>query len=141
MSETGSLFRELPEQSAEGANEIAAAMPRLRQAQRDQTELQVIDLDSVLPSDHPARAVWAFVEHLDLSVLYDAIKARVGEPGHPPADPKILMTLWLYATVDGIGSARALTRLCEAHAAYRWICGGGPVNNHTPPGFRVGPPS
>ena len=78
MSEAGSLFGELPEQRAEGAGEIAAAMPRLRQAQRDQLELQVVDLDSLLPSDHPARAVWTFVEHLDLSPLYDAIKARVG---------------------------------------------------------------
>jgi transposase len=137
MSEAGGLFQELPEQRAEGAAGVAAAMPRLRQAQRDQLELQVVDLDSLLPLDHPARSVWAFVEHLDLSPLYDAIKARVGEPGHPPADPKIPMSLWLYATIDGIGSARALARLCELHAAYRWICGGVSVNYHTLSDFRV----
>jgi transposase len=35
-----------------------------------------------------------------------------------------LLALWIYATSEGVGSARALERLCEAHDAYRWICGG-----------------
>jgi transposase len=106
-------------------------------AQRDQMEFQVVDLESLLAPEHPARAVWAYVEQLDLSEPLAVIKACEGEPGRPAADPKILMALWLYATIEGVGSARALARLCEAHAAYRWICGGVSMNHHTLSDFRV----
>ena len=137
MSEPGCLFGELPEQVADGPPEAEPAPPRLREPQRDQIELRVVDLDGLLPVDHPARAVWAFVEQLDLSALLDAIKAREGEPGHPPANPQIPMALWLYATIDAVGSARALARLCETHVAYQWICGGVSMNHHTLSDFRV----
>jgi transposase len=48
------------------------------------------------------------------------------------------LSLWLYATLQGVGSARARARLCEAHDAYRWLCGGVRVNHHTLSDFRVG---
>ncbi|TMQ74537.1 Mobile element protein [Candidatus Accumulibacter phosphatis] len=38
--------------------------------------------------------------------------------------PEILYALWLYATLEGIGSARTITRLTQAQDAYRWIRGG-----------------
>ncbi len=137
MSEPGKLFEGMPEVAAKGSRE-GGTLPRLRTAQRDQIELQIVDLESLLGSDHPARVVWAYVEQLDLSAALAAIKAREGEPGRPAADPKILMALWLYAMIDGIGSARALAGLCETHAAYRWICGGVSMNHHTLSDFRVG---
>jgi transposase len=76
------------------------------------------------------------VERLDLSALYAGIRAREGEPGRPPPDPKILLALWLYATLEGFGSARQLDRLCERDIAYRWLCGGVPVNYHGLSDFR-----
>ena len=57
--------------------------------------------------------------------------------GRPTPDPKILLGLWLYATVEGVGSARALARRCGHHAAYRWMCGRVPVNDHGLSDFRV----
>lgn len=114
------------------------ARPRLASANRAQLFLHPVDLDSLVAADHPARAIWEFVEQLDLSPYYDEIKAVEGEPGRPPIDPKIQATLWLYATCDGVGSARELARLCKAHDAYRWICGGVSVNHHTLGDFRVG---
>jgi transposase len=105
---------------------------------RDQIELRAVDLDSVIGVDHPARLFWAYVERLDLRVLEDSIKAREGRPGHPPATPRLLLALWLYATSEGVGSARALARLCESHDAYRWLCGGVSVNYHSLSDFRVG---
>jgi transposase len=113
------------------------AKPRVLRPNRAQLELRPIDLDSMLPEDHEARAVWEFVEGLDLSPLYEQIRAVEGHAGRPAIDPPILMALWLYATVDGVGSARALDRLCERHDAYRWICGGVSVNAHTLSDFRV----
>ena len=131
------LFDDLPTQTPSAA-EPAQGRPRLREPVRDQIELRAMDIDSLLGSDHPARLIWAYVEQLDLSELEDAIKAREGMPGHPTIAPRLLMALWLYATSEGIGSARALERLCESHDAYRWLCGGVSVNYHTLSDFRVG---
>jgi transposase len=111
--------------------------PRVLRPNRAQLELRPSDLESLLSEDHRARAVWDFVEGLDLSALYDAILAVEGHAGRPAIDPAILVALWIYATGEGVGSARALERLCEAHDAYRWICGGVTVSAHTLSDFRV----
>jgi transposase len=110
---------------------------RIVEARRDPVELRVVDLDSLLAPEHPARTVWAFVQGLDLAPLYARIKAVEGHAGRPAGDPRVFMALWLYATLDGVGSARALERLSGEHHAYRWICGGVAVNCHTLADFRV----
>jgi len=81
--------------------------------------------------------VWSFVESLDLSPLYDQVLSREGEAGRPAADPAVLLSLWLYATVEGVGSARELERLAESDAAYRWLAGGVPLNYHGLADFRI----
>jgi transposase len=113
------------------------APPRYETANRHQIELQPCDLETLLPPGHAARLVWRFVEGLDLSAFYAAIRAREGRAGRPPIDPKILVALWLYATMDGVGSAREVDRLCYRHDAYRWLRGGVSVNHHTLSDFRV----
>ena len=109
----------------------------MQSAVRNQVELRACDLDSSLPAEHQARAVWAFVQSLDLQALYAQIRAVEGSVGRAPIDPAILMSLWLYATLDGVGSARELDRLCESDDAYRWLCRGVGVNHHTLGDFRV----
>lgn len=109
---------------------------RLIRPDRAQLRWDTVDLDSQLPPEHRARVVWAFVEGLDLSAFHDRIKARDDQPGRPAADPAVLLGLWLYATTEGVGSARALERLCQQHAAYRWLCGGVPVNHNLLSEFR-----
>lgn len=111
--------------------------PRLRYAQRQQGEMRFASLDQLLPPDAPVRAVWAFVEQRDLSAVLGQIKAVEGVPGRDATDPRILMALWLQATLDGIGSARALADLCEHHLAYQWLCGGVSLNYHTLADFRT----
>lgn len=110
---------------------------RFLRADRVQTRWDMIDLEALLAADHRARIVWEFVQSLDLSALYAAIGAREGEPGRPPPDPAVLMALWLYATIEGVGSARELERLTQRDVAYRWIAGGVPVNYHGLSDFRV----
>jgi len=129
------LFEDLPEQERSQAE--ARGAPRLRMPERDQIGMQVAALNDLVPDDHPVRAVWAFVEGLDLSALHDAIKAREGQPGHPPAAPELMLALWLWATVDGVGSARQLDRLCRDHLVYRWLCGGVSMNYHSLSTFRI----
>ena len=132
------LFRELPKQPRPQAEEGAPGAPRLREPVRDQIELRAVDIDSLIGEDHPVRVIWTYVERLDLSELEDRIKARGDRPGHPATSPRLLLALWLYATSDGVGSARALERLCNSHDVYRWLCGGVSVNYHTLADFRVG---
>lgn len=109
---------------------------RLREANRSQLAWGRIDLEAQLPDDHPARAIGAVIERLDLSALYTPIEARDEVAGAPAIDPKLLLGLWVYATSEGEGSAREIWRLTQLHAAYRWICGGVEVGYHTLSDFR-----
>ena len=94
-------------------------------------------LEDLLETDHQARVVWDFCTGLDLQPLYDAIRSRDGGPGRAAIDPRLCVALWLYATLEGVGSARALAWLCGHHHAFRWLCGGVSVNHHTLSDFRV----
>ena len=109
---------------------------RLREAERAQIAWGRIDLDAMLPEDHPARAIWAVVARLDLSALYAQIAARDEVAGAPAIDPRLLLALWVYATSEGEGSARAIWRLTGVHDAYRWLGGGVEVGYHTLSDFR-----
>jgi transposase len=110
---------------------------RFQRAERSQVEFQTMALDWVLAEDHQARAVWDYVSSLDLKPLYEKIRAVEGRAGRNPVDPRILMALWMFATIEGISSARQLDRLCERDMAYRWICGGVTVNYHLLSDFRT----
>ena len=138
MAGEDELFGVLAEQRSPHVDRAVASAPRLREPKRDQIELRAVDIESLIGQDHRVRVIWAYVEGLDLSELEDRIKAREDRPGHPAISPRLLLGLWLYAARDGVGSARALERLCESHDVYRWLCGGVSVNYHTLADFRVG---
>jgi len=129
------LFGDLPEVAVEAGR--PAGRPRLREPVRDQIELRVVDVDGLIGAEHSARVIWAYVERLDVSALEAVVGAREDGPGRAPASPRLYLALWLYATSEGVGSARALARLCESHDAYRWLCGGVSVNYHGLSDFRV----
>jgi transposase len=133
--DTDTLF---PLPTGDEKQDDANTLPRLLRANREQIELRPVDLEGVLPADHRARVVWDFVQGLDLRQFHATIRAVDGHAGRPAIDPAILLALWLYATLEGVGSARAVARLCEAHDAYRWLCGGVGMNYHTLADFRVG---
>lgn len=135
----GMLFDGGPPEESKPAQALPPRIgpKRIRHAVRDQIEFQECSLDELLPEEHEARVVWAYVCGLDLSELYQRIQAVENGPGQAPADRRILVALWLYATLRGVGSARELNRLCVAHMAYRWICGGVSMNYHTLSDFRT----
>src|SRR3954454_23127759 len=110
---------------------------RLRRANREQVVPVPAKLDGLLPEAHLARLVWAAVERLDVSAFAADLVVEEGGPGRGGADPRGLGGLWLYATGQGVTSARELDRLCTEHLAYVWLCGGVTMNYHTLSDFRV----
>ena len=93
--------------------------------------------DDLVPAQHPVRMVMALVETLDVARFSEPIKAREGVAGRDATDPRLLLGLWLYACIRGIGSARELARRSEESAAFRWLCGGVTVNHRLLSDFRV----
>jgi transposase len=104
---------------------------------RSQGELRAFCLDELLEESHPTRALWEFLGGLDLRGFETEIKAVEGRPGQATLQPRLLIALWLQACMDGIGSARELSRRCETQPAYRWLCGDAAINYHTLAEFRV----
>jgi transposase len=121
-------------ENLEGAEAQGAV--RLRVPERRQMAMVVQCPDDLVPAQHAVRMVMALVETLDVSRLSESIKAREGVAGRDATDPRLLVGLWLYACIRGIGSARELARRCEESAAFRWLCGGVTVNHRLLSDFR-----
>jgi transposase len=113
---------------------------RVKTAQRDQVTMHLHTLDELIREDHPVRSVWRYVESLDLSKFYREIQAVEGGVGRDAVDPRILLALWLFATIEGVGSARRLAELCTRDFAYLWICGEVTVNRDMLNSFRSNHP-
>jgi len=123
--------------SASAGDRFAKPAPRINRPERFQGEMRGESLDQRLDADHPARLVWAFVEGLDLSELFDRVKAVEGNAGRTASDFRVLFALLLLASIDGVPSAREIERLSQNHRAYEWLRGGVPVNYHMLADFRV----
>ena len=114
-----------------------AQTARVRRPERLQVQMHMHCWDELLRQDHVVRSVWSFVKSLDLQPFYAQIEVSHDTPGRPAIAPEALITLWLQATLDGIGSARELARRCETDFAYLWVLGDVKVNYHTLSDFRV----
>ena len=108
-----------------------AQKPRLNSADRNQANTIPIQIDNLIENDHPARIIWTFVDGLDLSPLYQQVRALEGAAGRAATDAKILMAIWLFAIINHETSARRIAELCTTHLAYIWLCGGVGINHHT----------
>jgi transposase len=115
----------------------AGSAVRLRRPERRQMAMVVQCPDDLVSATHPVRRVAQVVEHLDVSGFCTPIKAREGVPGRDATDPKLLISLWLYACVRGIGSAHELARQCQENVAFQWLCGGVSVNHRLLSDFRT----
>lgn len=118
------------------SREPAKNKPRLEMPVRDQVEMVMRSLDSLVPDPHPVRTIWAFVQGLDFDIFHSKIKSLEGGVGRTAKDRRILFALWLYALTEGIGSARHINRLCKRDDVYRWLAGGVSLNYHTIADFR-----
>jgi transposase len=111
--------------------------PLIRYVNRQQMSWRAVDVEHLIGEDHPARAIWALIGRLNLSAFYQAIESSTEEGGRPAFDPQLLISLWVYAYSQGIGSAREVARRCEYDPAFQWLTGLAEVNYHTLADFRV----
>jgi transposase len=114
-----------------------AGKPPFQQIDREQLFWRMINVERLIAEDHPARAIWEFVGKLDLSGYTGEIRAVEGMAGQPALSPQLLVSLWVYAYSQGVGSARAIEQLCEWDPAYQWLTGAVVVNAHTLSDCRV----
>ena len=110
--------------------------PRINFPIRNQVEMVTSCIDDLISADHKVRFVWDYVQNLNMSGFIDKIKSVAGTAGRSAIDPHLLLALWIYATVEGIGSGRTIERYCTEHNAFKWICGSINVNHHTITDFR-----
>jgi transposase len=119
------------------SQENANNKPLIRWVNRQQMSWRAVDVERLVGDDHPARAIWALIGHMDLSQFYQGIESSAEEGGRPAFDPQLLISLWVYAYSQGIGSAREVARRCEYDPAFQWLTGLEEVNYHTLADFRV----
>src|ERR1700747_2256631 len=117
-------------------NRVGKAV-RCKAVERNQLLLRPVDVEKLVGEEHAVRAIWELVGKLDVEPFYADVGALEGEAGRPVWDPKVLISLWIYAYKDGVSSAREIARLCEYHPAYQWLTGMEVVNYHTLADFRV----
>ncbi len=115
----------------------AKGLPRVKPVDRSQMVLQTVDVEQLIEEDHPARAIWEFVGQLDLSPFYSSIEAVEGVAGRQAWDPRLLMSVWIYAYSRGISSAREICRRCQYEPAFQWLAVLQVINYHTLSDFRT----
>ena len=131
------LWRPRPEPEGEAKPSSGERpAPRLRPIDRNQLLLRPVDLEQLLPPDHPARAIWELVGRCDLSRFEEKIEAVEGVAGRPSYSPQLLISLLIYGYQEGTPSCRQMAKRCEYHPAYQWLSGADPVGAHTLSDFR-----
>lgn len=114
-----------------------AAAPRVKLVDRSQLSWQMLDVERLVELEHPARAIWELSGRLKLDGFYAPIEAVEGGAGRTPWDPRLLVSLWIYAYSRGVSSAREIARRCSYEPAFQWLCGLEEINHHTLSDFRV----
>ena len=110
------------------SQENYSSKPLIRYVNRQQMSWRAVDVEKLIGEDHPARAIWALVGRLDLRRFYEGIASSAAEGGRPAFDPQLLISLWVYAYSQGIGSARGGGRRRECDTCVRCVNGRGGEN-------------
>lgn len=96
----------------------------IRPLSREQTWLFPPTLDELIPDDHPARFVAAFVDNIDRTMWLEMGIEPDGEPlGAPAYHPRGLLSVWLYGFMTGTRSSRKLEAACRDQIPYLWLTG------------------
>jgi transposase len=128
---------DIPEQPCQPTVTPLRGELKVKSVNRQQTTLAIIYVEELIAADHKARAVWELAGRMDLSRFSEALRTSQGCAGRPAWDPRLLVSLWVYAYSEGISSAREIERLMEWEPGMQWLGGLQVVNHHTLSDFRV----
>ena len=131
------ILIEIAEQPPQDQPEAARGKAKLRTVNRQQSTFGIIHVEEVIPADHKARAIWDLAGRLDLSGFIEPLRTAQGCAGRPAWDPRLLVSLWVYAYSEGIGAAREIERVMQWEPGMQWLAGLAAVNHHTLSDFRV----
>jgi transposase len=112
-------------------------LPRFQLIDRTQIFLRTTDVESLIAEDHPVRAIWMFLDRLDLSRFSEEQRAVEGSVGRSAISPQLLLSIWIYSYARGVSSARQISREMEHEPGLQWLAGMEVVNHHTLSDFRV----
>ena len=131
------VLLDMPEAPPTSANGKESTAPlKLKVLDRSQLRMVTLDVDSLIGPDHKARAIWDLSGTIDLTSFCTNIRSQMGQPGRQHNDPRLLISLWLYAYSEGISSAREVSREMEHEPGLRWLASLEVVNHTTLSDFR-----
>jgi transposase len=126
------------EAAVDGSGAVEPAAERKwRTPNRAQMRMVPLGVEELIPDDHKARAIWELAGQLDLSGFAETVRTMAGEAGRPAWDPQLLVSVWIYAYSEGIGSAREIERMAQYEPGLQWLCGLEGINHHSLSDFRV----
>ena len=126
-----------PEEGSRRQQRKGNEAPKLKPVDRSQAMWIPVDVEELVGPDHKVRAIWDLTGQLDLSGFLEPIVSRQEEAGAPAWDPRLLVSIWVYAYSEGISSAREVERLMGHEPGLLWLSGIAEVNHHTLSDFRV----
>lgn len=138
MGTTLPLFDESVAVKVVDAGTTGGGKPRIEEPQRMQAEIRFEMPEDALPSGHAARVLWELLGKIDLAKFGVGCGSVEGASGRSLKSPRMLLTLWLYALSQAVGSGREIARLVKSDMAYRWIAGNVDISHQKLSQFRVG---
>lgn len=91
----------------------------LKKPAPEQTAIEMVTLDSLVPPDHLLRKIDAAI---DFSFIHDlTAPLYCADNGRPPLDPTLMFKALFIGYLFGIRSERQLVREIEVNVAYRWF--------------------
>lgn len=130
-------LEELLNERKETGSSVKERQPRFEYVNRQQLLMRMLDVEQLIAAEHPARAIWEFLGRIDLSSFSEVVQSYEGERGRAAHDPRLLVSLWVYAYSQGVTAGREIARLCESEPGYQWLTGMKVVNYHSLTDFRV----
>jgi transposase len=124
-------------ETAQETTDSPGPRPRVQAVERNQLMWRPVDVEQLVGPDHAVRAIWELMGQRDLSLFYDSIEATEGVAGRPVRDPRLLLSMWIYGYMEGIPSAREISRQCGSNAGFQWLTGATSVSAHTLSDFRT----
>ena len=110
--------------------------PKIKPINRKQSVFLPLDVENLVGADHKVRAIWTLSGLFDLSELLERIKSRQGETGQGAEDPRLLLSIWIYAYSEGVSSSREVADRLQHEPGLMWLAGLRTISHATLSNFR-----